>query len=143
MTTTPAFLGRGFSFPLRLDATGTRPSFSENETLVKESIDAILNTRIGERPHRVRNGVPFGTRLQSVLFSPSTVVVDIAKFDVRRALTTWEPRIVVLNVAADTTQDPTTRAAIVVVNVTFRYRATNRVDNFVIPYRTQPVEGQL
>jgi phage baseplate assembly protein W len=134
-------LGRGFSFPFRLDATLTKPSFSEDEELVRESIDAIINTSVGERPFRVRDGVPYGTRFQELLFNNVKAASDIAKYDVFRALTAWEPRIIVLAVTTDTDfVFPDTNLKGMLLDVSFRFRATNRIDNFVRPYRTTPFE---
>lgn len=140
----PSFLGRGFAFPLRLDATQSRPAFSEDEERVKESIHAFISTDIGERPFRVRNGVPYGTRFRSLLFTNSVeAAADIAKFDIKRGLATWEPRIIVLDVTVDTKfVFPGTRMRGLLVNVPYRYRATNRLDNFVRPYRLQPAGGE-
>lgn len=138
--TTPTFLGRGFSFPLRLNTSGTAPAFSRDEQLVRESIQSILSTKIGERPHKVRDGVPYGTRLYGMLFENADVAGDLAIYDVHRALNTWEPRIVVLDVTATVSRVAQfENASGLIVNVTYRYRANNRVDNFVRPFRLQPV----
>lgn len=137
MTQSPQFLGKGLAFPLRIDATGTKPEFSANEDLVFESIEAILNTDIGERPHRVKNGVPYGTRFRTLLFSNVDAAIDLAMFDARRALETWEPRIIVLDVRIDKHRDANTQMFGIVIQILFRYRATNRVDNFVNFYKTK------
>lgn len=136
------FLGKGFSFPFRLDPTGTRPSFSEDEDLVFESIESILNTSIGERPHRVKSGVPYGTTFRSLLFNNVEGAIDLARFQAKRALDTWEPRIVVIRVDAGKYRDPTSGLVGITVNVLFRYRATNRVDNYVTFYKTK-VEDEV
>lgn len=141
MSVKPPFLGRGPAFPFRLNASGTAPAFSSNEALVKEAMDALLSTRIGERPHLVRDGVPYGTSLEGVLFSNPAVAAELAIYEVRRALDTWEPRILVLTVDAFTQHVPVFNANGLVVTIDFRYRATNRDDNFVRPFRLTPVEG--
>lgn len=132
------FLGKGFSFPFRLDETGTRPSFSEDEALVFESIENILNTNIGERPHRVKNGIPYGTTFRNLLFNNVDGAIDLARFQAKRALDTWEPRISVIRVDAARYRDPSSSLVGITVNVVFRYRAINRVDNYVTFLRTEP-----
>lgn len=134
----PSIFGRGFAFPLRLDANGSKILFSSEEEHVRQGMNSLLNTDISERPHLVRNGVPYGTRMRRMIFDSSAAAVDVARFDVRNALEVWEPRIVVIDVSATAIRDEQ-GADMVVVNVQFRYRATNRVDNYVIPYRLQPL----
>lgn len=140
--TTPAFLGRGFSFPLRLNSSSSAPSFTRDEDLVKESIRSILLTRVGERPFRLKGGVPYGTRIFTMLFdSAIDAAVDIGRYDAVRALGAWEPRIIVMSVDGQRALDVNSRLIGVSLTVTYRYRATNRVDNVVVPYRTQSQEG--
>lgn len=136
------FLGKGPSFPFRLDETGTRPSFSQDEDIVFESIESILNTNIGERPHRVKNGVPYGTTFRNLLFNNVEGAIDTAKFQAKRALSTWEPRISVIDVSVERYRDRASGLVGIVVNVLFAYRATNRVDNYVTFYRTK-VEDEV
>jgi phage baseplate assembly protein W len=137
------FLGKGPAFPFRLDATQTKPAFSSDEDLIFESIESILNTDIGERPHRVKNGVPYGTRFRSLLFSSVDAAVDVAKFDARNALDTWEPRIIVITVDVFRRRDPVSQLFGVLLHIVFRYRTDNRTDNYVTFYRTKPFEEEL
>jgi uncharacterized protein len=131
-----SFLGSGFSFPWRENVQGNNPSISTEEDKVREAIDALLNTSIGERPHMVRNGIPYGTRIPEMLFENSTAVKDILRYDVERALTVWEPRIIVRDVTFEPRAGlPGERTKVALV-VAFQYRATNRIDNFVTPLRT-------
>jgi phage baseplate assembly protein W len=134
------FLGRGPSFPFRLDPTGTKPSLSSDEDLVFESIEAILNTSIGERPHRIKNGIPYGTSFRSLLFNNVDGAIDLARYEAKRSLDTWEPRIIVTSVDASKMRHPESSLFGIVINIVFRYRATNRSDNYVSFYRTKPQE---
>ena len=140
MALRPTFLGSGFSYPFRLNATLTAPAFSRDEQLVKEDMTALVGTGVGERPFRVRNGVPYGTRVRALLFSNDEGLFDLVRHDVREALRVWEPRIIVLEVDVERFVDTITRLVGAAVLIQFRYRATNRSDNFVIPFRTEPVE---
>lgn len=137
---TMTFLGRGVSFPLRLDVTGTKPAFSSEADRVFESIEVILNTSIGERPHRIKRGVPFGTRFQSLLFSNVAAAIDIAYFDAKQALDVWEPRIIVTNISIDKVRKPESGLFGILITIMFIYRTNNRPDNYVNFFRSQPFE---
>lgn len=135
MANLSSIYGRGLSYPFRLDPTGSRPAISSEGTLVKEAMAQILKTRQGERPFLTRGGVPYGTKITDALFEDGDAAEDIVKYEVRRALEVWEARIVVTGVT--TRQIPTYSGGIEIeATITFRYRATNRDDNFVIPFRT-------
>lgn len=134
--TSSAYLGVGLSFPLRLDATKTRPCFTQGEDRVFESIHAIICTRVGERPFRMKDGIPYGTRFQDMLFSDVDAAVDIADFDIRRALLVWEPRIRVSDISLRKYQDPQNKIFGVIVHILFTYRANNRPDNHITFFRS-------
>lgn len=129
----PAFYGKGFANPLRLDSTRTRIAFSEGESRILDAMKDIILTDISERPHLRRNGVPYGTRIRGALWSPPDVVKGIVRFEAERALTLWEPRIVVEGVDAEEVQRGNGSSAIIGV-VNFRFRSTNRPDNLVISF---------
>lgn len=132
MSITPSFLGKGAAFPFRLDTNGIRPVFASDEELVKDSIQAIILTDIGERPFRVRRGVLYGSRASRLLFESSESVLDQALYDIRATLNAWEPRITVLNVTVERTYDANSGSHGALINILYRYRATNRSDNLVI-----------
>lgn len=126
--------GKGLAFPFRLDATGARPALSSEEELVQQSIYSILMTNIGERPFLVKNGIPYGTRLRSITFEDSSIAREILQHDIKLALDTWEPRIVVSAVVVSREEEALNRA-VIWSRVLYRYRSTNRPDNYVVPYR--------
>jgi phage baseplate assembly protein W len=139
MIDTPhSIFGRGLSYPMQLDAQGIRPLVTSGEDLVLRSIGSIINTDPSERPFLTRGGVPYGTRLRRALFEAPALVIDIFKYEVPTALSTWEPRIIVLDV--DAVEVP--GGHYVQGTVRFRYRATNRVDNFVRPYKLSKPDNQ-
>ena len=129
-----SFFGTGLAYPMRLDKTGARPLVISNDDLIKASIAQILNTDITERPFLTSNGIPFGTRIRRALFQPAEVVMDIAIYECRRALGQWEPRIIVDDVTSEE-QPQASGGSAILVTVYFRYRSTNRSDNFVTPFR--------
>jgi phage baseplate assembly protein W len=138
-----SIFGVGLSYPFRFDGNGLVPGVklqtASEEDLVQCSIEQILNTDISERPFLFKDGIPYGTRLKRALFQPSGVFADIFRYDVPKSLAVWEPRIVVMDVSA--IQDEA-NPSLVVGSVVFRYRATNRVDNFVRPYRLSKPDSQ-
>ena len=83
------FIGRGWAFPIRADATGGIALVSREQELA-ESIRLILGTAKGERPMRPE----FGCGIHDEVFSPmdATTAGRVA-YDVRAALERWEPRI--------------------------------------------------
>lgn len=91
--------GRGISFPPRVGNDG-RVAWSEGETNVREAIQVILMTE-----QRERLMLPdFGGDLGPFLFEPNTVMTrHLIKDRITKALSRWEPRIMVetVNVEAD------------------------------------------
>ncbi len=90
-------LGRGISFPPRLDRNG-RLAWSEGEDNVRESIRIILMTELHERVRLAQ----FGGSLRLFLFEPNTVTTRHLIADrITKALAEWEPRIIVQNVEVE------------------------------------------
>jgi phage baseplate assembly protein W len=106
-----AIFGKGLSFPPRVGPDG-RMTWSEGEQNVRESIRVILMTN---RRERVR--LPeFGGGLSSFLFEPNNPTTrHLMEEQVRKALSLWEPRIVIESVRVE--EDPTDReSAIATIN---------------------------
>lgn len=102
--------GRGIAFPPHIGSDG-RVAWSEGEENVRESIRIILMTQMHERAR-----LPdFGSSLGLFLFEPNTVTTRhlLAK-RINRALTQWEPRILVelVDVEADPSDIQTAIATI-------------------------------
>jgi len=66
MTADVQFLGTGWAFPLRTDATGSI-ALVTREREVQESIRIILGTAPGERPMRPE----FGCAIHDLVFAPA------------------------------------------------------------------------
>jgi phage baseplate assembly protein W len=129
------FIGRGWAFPLRTDATGSMALVSR-EREIEEAIKLILMTTPGERPMRPE----FGCRIHDFIFSPAdaTTAGRIA-YEVRRALRRWEPRVEVgeVDVLFDG-QDP----SLLYIDVPYTIKETNDPRNLVFPFYTIPSEGE-
>jgi phage baseplate assembly protein W len=130
--TTPdpkAFLGRGFAFPVGVDARGAM-AMAEYEEDIRQAIRIILDTEPGERVMRP----DFGAGLRGLLFEPlNSHTLALARHRVEQALVLWEPRIdsVEVLVSADPPRGEMT------INLRYRVRSTNTFYNLVYPFYVQ------
>jgi uncharacterized protein len=121
------FLGRGWSFPVDVDADGKVP-FSAEEKKIQESALIILGTARGERVMRP----DFGSRLHELAFaSMNASTRSLASLYATEALVQWEPRLDVLRVAVQ--EDPAVRGKLL-IDIEYRVRATNSIFNLVYPF---------
>ena len=124
---TLAQLGRGWSFPVQVDADQRRLVYVDGQEKVRESIWIILDTEPGERIMRPT----FGCGLRRYLGQPNTVAVRaLIGHDVEGALAAWEPRIQVSSVDVVPGADP----ALVEIAISYIHLRTNRPDNLVYPF---------
>jgi uncharacterized protein len=124
-------LGSGLAFPLAVDDRG-RIALARDEIDVEQAIRLILSTAPGERPMRPE----FGCAVHDCVFE--RIDADtLARIDqaVRVALDRWEPRIVLDDVAFEAR-----REGELLVNLSYRLRATNDVRNLVVPFYVVPAE---
>jgi hypothetical protein len=126
-------VGRGVSFPLRVDSRGGVALSSDDEDVV-EAIKIILGTAPGERPMRPE----FGCGLHNHVFD----TIDAAtlagiEYDIRDALDRWEPRIEVMEVDFDLAD--VDRGALM-IDITYALRRTSDVRNLVYPFYVIPAE---
>lgn len=126
--------GKALAFPYRLDQDGARPLVVGEEEAVKSSMAVLLSTRKGERPHLVRAGKLYGVSNPDPLFENADGAADIIRMETREALEVWEPRIVVRDVICE--REKIGPRSKIRTTIKFTYRATNRDDNFVVPFRT-------
>jgi Bacteriophage baseplate protein W len=121
------FLGVGWKFPLQITPTGGIATASA-EQRIEESILIIMSTARKERLM-----LPdFGCGIHDLVFSSndsSTVsrIVDA----VRRSLVTYEPRVDVLDVSAETSEG---EPNLLLIRVDYRIRDTNSMKNLVYPF---------
>ncbi len=121
------FLGRGWSFPIEVDAKG-KVQYSESEKKVQESVLIILGTAQGERVMRP----DFGSRLHELVFAPiNASTKSLIAHYTTEALVQWEARIDVLRVAVR--EEPSSEGK-VLVDVEYRLRSTNSIFNLVYPF---------
>ena len=125
-----AFLGVGWAFPPRVAPDGTIDE-AVYETDVRQAILIILGTDPGERVMRPE----FGAGLNAFVFEPiNTTTMTMLQAQVQRALVDWEPRIQVQEV--DVAPDPDAPNKLL-IEISYRVRATNSVGNLVYPFYLQ------
>jgi uncharacterized protein len=121
------FLGKGWKFPLQVDAHGNI-AMARYEQSIEESIYIILGTAKGERLMMP----DFGCGIHDQVFAPNNpAVVTLIVDAVRRALVSSEPRIDVLGIDAQTSD---AEPNLLIIRINYRVRANNTVENMVYPY---------
>ncbi|MGW6449145.1 GPW/gp25 family protein [Lentzea sp. NPDC055074] len=125
------FIGRGLSFPVRTDATGSVALVGGDREIV-ESIRLILATAPGERPMRPE----FGCAIHDLVFAPadSTTAGQIA-YEVRQSLERWEPRIELTDVVVDFAE---AGSGTLLIDIRYTLSTTNDPRNLVFPFYVIP-----
>lgn len=125
------FVGTGWAFPMRTDATGGVALVSGSRE-IEESIRLILATSPGERPMRPE----FGCAVHDYVFAPANASTagDIA-YVVRVALERWEPRIELEGV--DVRFDEVELGTLY-IDIHYTVRGTNDPRNLVFPFYVIP-----
>lgn len=127
------FVGKGWGFPIRVDANGSIALVSRDRE-IEEAIRIILATSPGERPMRPE----FGCGIHRYVFEPvDGSTAGMLMYEVRRALERWEPRITVNTV--EVTYDAEDRA-VVYIDIRYTINATNDPRNLVFPFYSIPNE---
>jgi phage baseplate assembly protein W len=129
------FLGTGWRFPVRVGAEGGL-GWAAAEQSVGEGIWLVLSTAPGERQMRP----DFGCGIHDLVFAGDDANTHAAvAHNVRHALTTWEPRIDVLDVEVETSGD---LRNVLLISVDYRIRSNNAMANLVYPfYITEGLRG--
>ena len=125
------FVGRGFFWPMQVDHTGSI-RLTDGPADLDRSMAVVLATAPGERVMRPQ----FGCRIWDLLFEPVTAnLLGLMTQAVREALAQWEPRVIIERV--DPTPDPNDHA-LIMINITYRVKATNDRRNLVYPFYVIP-----
>lgn len=121
------FLGRGWQFPIRINPRGGL-SYVSAEQDIAEALWIILSTAPGERQMLPR----FGCGIHDFVFAPNSPATrgTIANA-VRKALTTWEPRIDLVDVRVE---EGAGQESQMLIRIDYRVRSTNAYHNLVYPF---------
>ncbi len=128
MDNTNDFLGRGISFPPRVDPRTGRFIMSEGEQDIKESIYLIIMTKTNERAMMPEFGCDIHNYVFDLVDEYSTTMMST---EILKALTYWEPRIVDIDVKVDKNEISKGK---VILDISYTVRATNNPNNLVFPY---------
>ncbi len=122
------FLGRGFKFPLSVDGKTGKIAMVEHEEDIKEAIEIILKTSVGERVMLPE----FGSTVNDFVFSVSRLEsISAFESEILSALEEFEPRIMDVNVEIDNDDGD---MSVVIVNIQYKVRTTNNLFNMVYPF---------
>lgn len=122
------FRGLGWNFPVSLDTSSQVALAPDPDEGIRQSIWTILATSPGERVMRP----DFGCGIHDLVFGVNNAATATAVTSaVREALTTFEPRIDVLDVYA--APDPA-QANVLVIEINYQVRSTNSRFNLVYPF---------
>ncbi len=123
-------LGKGLAFPLRTTPRGGLAASGQDQK-IRESIRIILGTQVGERVMRP----DFGSNVKSLVFAPNTLATaSLARHYVEEALTRWEPRITLEDIAV---RNDLANGALV-IDIRYRIAATFERQNLVFPLYLEP-----
>ena len=123
-----SFLGRGWKFPIAVDATTGRFLLSEGEDDIAEAIRIILMTSRGERVMRP----DFGCGLRDFVFGTTDeTTLRLLETDITQAITVWEPRV--RDVEVTTKLDPSQPGKLS-IGIAYVVRSTNNLFNQVYPF---------
>jgi phage baseplate assembly protein W len=128
-------IGTGISFPLRVNRLGGL-SLSSGDTDVQEAIDIILGTAPGERPMRPEFGCGIHNHVFGNIDSATLATIE---YDIRAALDRWEPRIDVVSIDPDLSKIDD---GVLLIDLTYKLRATNDIRNLVYPFYLIPSEPE-
>lgn len=119
-------LGQGLGQPIAPDERGRLPFVSGPEK-VRQAIFTLLDTEPGERVMRA----DFGCGLRRYLMAPNNPATRAGiQHEIENTLARWEPRIKVVDVAVNPTDD----RAMVLIEIHYAHVLDGRQDILVYPF---------
>ncbi len=126
-------IGRGWTFPPRIDAQGGL-ALTNEFTELEQAIQIILSTAPGQRVMRPA----FGCRLHELVFAPNnSQTAAQARRYVEEAVGMWEPRVRAVRI--EVRPDPD-EASCLLVEVEYEVKATHDRRSLVYPFYLIPEE---
>jgi phage baseplate assembly protein W len=124
----PQFLGKGWSFPVSFGDQGRSVRMAQAEDDIRQSLDILLSTSVGERV--MRPG--FGWKRDALMFEPlSTSFGSYLAREIENAILFYESRIELNRVDFETATD---QAGLILIRLDYTVRATNTRTNLVYPF---------
>ena len=126
-TQNQSFLGKGWSFPVKLTGSGSF-RLLEGDEKIRQSVWIILSTAPGERVMRPE----FGCGVHDLVFQANSAALrSQVRAKVNEALIQFEPRIDVTEVAVTSAPEQRNRLDI---RIDYRVRTNNAAYNLVFPF---------
>lgn len=128
MADNPQFLGKGWAFPVTFGNQGRSVSMAQAEDDIRQSLDILLSTSLGERV--MRPG--FGWKRDALMFEPlSTSFGAYLAREIENAILFYESRIELNRVDFETATEQT---GLILIELDYTVRATNTRTNLVYPF---------
>ena len=122
------FLGRGWSFPPEFNRPQKEVEMTTDVEDINNSLKILLSTRPGERVLFPE----YGCNLEKMLFKPLNLSLTTEMTEtIKRAIALYEPRIEVLNVDLDSSEELEGKISI---SIDYEVRNTNTRRNMVFPF---------
>jgi phage baseplate assembly protein W len=122
------FLGRGWAFPVSFENQGRGVAMAEAEEDIRQSLNILLSTHLGERVLRPT----FGWRRDALVFEPlSTSFASFLTHEIETAILFFESRIELNRVNFEI---PSDQAGLIEIRLDYTVRATNTRTNLVYPF---------
>lgn len=126
-----SFLGTGWSFPPTFNVKSGTVEMVQNEEDIKQSLNILLSTSLGERV--MQPG--YGCNLSDYLFeSLSSSVIGYIKDRVRNAILYYEPRIVLEKIEVNTDAELELIEGHFTIMLEYSIPGTNSRFNYVYDY---------
>lgn len=123
------FLGRGWAWPVMLDARTGEVAEAQYEDDIRQAIRIIIETAPGERVMRP----DFGCGIHELVFAPmDSETLQRVRSVIEDALRRYEARIEVMDVNVEEARELTDGRLL--IEVDYRIRKTNQVGNLVFPF---------
>jgi Bacteriophage baseplate protein W len=122
------FLGLGWAFPVTFGNQGRSVVVAEAEEDIRQSLEILLSTRLGER---VLNPT-YGWKRDALMFEPlSTSFAAYLSREIETAILFFESRIELNQVTFDAAPD---QQGLVLIKLDYTIRTTNTRTNLVYPF---------
>ncbi len=126
-----SFLGTGWAFPPNFDRDSATVTLVSNEEDIKESLNILLSTSLGERVMQPR----YGCNLNDYVFeSLSSSMIGFIKDRVEYAILFYEPRIVAEKIEVTDSGSFDLIEGRFIISVEYRIPGTNSRFNYVYDY---------
>jgi len=126
-----SFLGTGWSFPPEFNPDSGLPEMVSDEDDIKQSLNILLSTALGERVMEPN----FGCDLRPYLFDPLTPhMIGYLKDRVRNAILYYETRISLISIDVTAADSPVLLGGMFQITINYSIAQTNSRLNFVYNY---------